>query len=83
VSTLVINLTLYFFSFVIERQLLANSFGGGNTRRAITKKSKRGDNGADEYVAYARFLEESVGGYSTLVRLFFSIFSFVEVFLLH
>jgi hypothetical protein len=46
----------------------------------ITKKSKRGDNGADEYVAYARFLEESVCGYSTLVRLFVFISSFVEAF---
>lgn len=42
----------------------------GETGRLITKKSKKAHkNGdADEYVAYARFVEEALSGYSTLVR---------------
>ncbi len=42
----------------------------GETGRLITKKSqkahKHGD--ADEYISYARFVEEALSGYSTLVR---------------
>ena len=49
------------------RELLDRSLGGrdDDTGRLRTKKSKRkgGDCGADEYVAYARFLESAVSGY--------------------
>lgn len=51
------------------RALLTTSMeGSGETGRLVTKKSKRGkksDAGdADEYIAYARFLEEALHGYS-------------------
>jgi len=52
------------------RILIMNSLEGSeNTGRLITKKSKRALNkrtvgDADEYIAYARFLEEAVSGYS-------------------
>jgi len=43
----------------------------GSTGRLVTKKSKRGlltnKGDADEYVAYARFLEEALSGYSLQV----------------
>eukprot|EP00568_Trieres_chinensis_P001601 CAMPEP_0183298936 /NCGR_PEP_ID=MMETSP0160_2-20130417/5802_1 /TAXON_ID=2839 ORGANISM="Odontella Sinensis, Strain Grunow 1884" /NCGR_SAMPLE_ID=MMETSP0160_2 /ASSEMBLY_ACC=CAM_ASM_000250 /LENGTH=612 /DNA_ID=CAMNT_0025461067 /DNA_START=105 /DNA_END=1943 /DNA_ORIENTATION=+ len=47
------------------RDLLVRSLGGGNTGRLITAKSKLGGGDADEYVAYARFLEEGLCGYAT------------------
>jgi len=37
--------------------------GSGDTGRIVTKKGKKGD-GADEYIAYARFIEEAVLGRS-------------------
>jgi len=50
------------------RQLLEASFGGGDTGRLVTKKCRQNKSGgdADEFVAYARFLEESVCGYAAL-----------------
>ena len=44
--------------------------GGGDTGRLVTKKCRQNKSGgnADEFVAYARFLEESVCGYAPLVR---------------
>ena len=52
------------------RQLLELSFGGGDTGRLVTKKCRQNKSGgdADEFVAYARFLEESVCAYAPLVR---------------
>jgi hypothetical protein len=51
------------------RLLLSASYGGGETKRVVTKKQRkssaaRGD--CDEFMAYARFLEEGVSGYSQL-----------------
>jgi hypothetical protein len=44
--------------------------GSGNTGRLVTKKSKRGKKtnagDADEYIAYARFLEEAIQGHALL-----------------
>jgi len=44
--------------------------GSGDTGRLITKKSKKGKKtnagDADEYIAYARFLEEAIKGYTLL-----------------
>lgn len=41
--------------------------GSGDTGRIVTKKGKKGA-GADEYIAYARFIEEAVLGRSIQVR---------------
>lgn len=51
------------------RQLIQDSFGGGDTGRLVTKKCRRNKSGgnADEFVAFARFLEESVCGYAPMV----------------
>lgn len=47
------------------KKILEQSLGGGNTGRLLQKKKgKNAGNTADEFVAYARFLEESVHGYS-------------------
>lgn len=48
------------------RTLLEQSFGGGETGRLITRKCKQSGD-ADEFVAYARYLEESVCGYAPMV----------------
>jgi hypothetical protein len=51
------------------RKLLELSFSGGDTGRLVTKKcrqSKSPHGDADEFVSYARFLEESVCGYAPL-----------------
>jgi E3 ubiquitin-protein ligase HERC2 len=50
------------------RALLEASFDGGDTGRLVTRKCRQNKSGgdADEFVAYARFLEESVCGYATL-----------------
>lgn len=58
-------------SFVIEmcrdeveaRLLLEQSLGGGDTGRV--KRAKKGS-GADEFISYARFVEDAVHGYSPL-----------------
>ena len=46
--------------------MIAQSYGGGDTGRILPskKKGKNAGKTADEFVAYARFLEESVHGYS-------------------
>jgi hypothetical protein len=49
------------------RALLEQSFGGGDTGRLISKKCKRSGD-TDEFVAYARYLEECVCGYAPMVR---------------
>ena len=51
------------------RQLVYDSLGGGDTGRLVTKKCRQNKSGgnADEFVAFARFLEESVCGYAPLV----------------
>jgi len=48
------------------RKLLAHALhGSGETGRLVTKKSKQMNAGdADEYIAYARFLEEAVQGHA-------------------
>ena len=50
------------------RAILQASYGGGDTKRIVTKKQrksdKRGD--CDEFMGYARFLEEGICGYSKL-----------------
>jgi len=48
------------------RNLLAHALhGSGETGRLVTKKSKKVKGcGADEYIAYARFLEEAVQGHA-------------------
>lgn len=48
------------------RTLLEQSFGGGETGRLISRKCKQSGD-ADEFVAYARYLEESVCGYAPMV----------------
>ncbi len=50
------------------KELLKNALeGSGDTGRLVTKKGKKGA-GADEYIAYARFIEEAVLGRSIQVR---------------
>lgn len=48
--------------------MIKQSFGGGETGRTLPrkKKGKNAEESADEFVAYARFLNESVHGYSPL-----------------
>ncbi len=49
------------------KELLAQALEGcGNTGRVITKKSKKG-HGSDEYICFARFIEEAVLGRSVQV----------------
>lgn len=47
------------------RLLLQQSFGGGNTGRITPSKSKN-DHTANEFVSFARFIEDSVHAYSPL-----------------
>ena len=54
--------------FLLGSTVLKQSLGGGETGRLITKKSKKSKGGdSDEFMAYARFLQEGVCGYSPLV----------------
>ena len=53
-----------FLFFVLFKVLLQKSHGGGNTGRLITKKKT----GADDYISYARFIEEAVSGYAILSK---------------
>lgn len=59
------------------KELLSNSLeGSGDTGRLITKRAKRGNNtSADEYVAYARFIEEAVLGRTIQVSFHYSRFT--------
>lgn len=51
------------------KELLRNALDGcGNTGRLVTKKGRKGA-GADEYIAYARFVEEAVLGRSIQVSI--------------
>ena len=50
------------------KKILESSLSGGETGRLLTKKSQKGI-GADEYPAYARFIEEAVCGYAVQVRI--------------
>ena len=55
---------------VVRRQILRLSYEGGDTGRLITKKSRKSSAGdADEFMAYARFLQEGIVGYSPLVSI--------------
>ena len=60
-----------FVKFLLEnhRAIIAQSYGGGETGRIVPKKKKArtaAGETADEFVAYARFLNESTHGYSPL-----------------
>jgi len=49
------------------RMLIEHSLKrGGNTGRLVTKKSKKSKGDADEFISYARFVEEAVSGNSIL-----------------
>ncbi len=59
----------FFESKTDVRELLDRAIDGcGDTGRLVTKKSKKGKKAntgdADEYISYARFLEEAMGGYA-------------------
>mmetsp|Transcript_13333 Transcript_13333/g.19610 ORF Transcript_13333/g.19610 Transcript_13333/m.19610 type:complete len:689 (-) Transcript_13333:2282-4348(-) len=47
--------------------ILKSSYGGGDTRRVVTRKQRKSDGkDCDEFMGYARFLEESINGYCKL-----------------
>lgn len=47
--------------------ILKASYGGGSTRRVVTKKQRKSDGrDCDEFMGYARFLEEGIVGYCKL-----------------
>jgi len=46
-------------------KLVEQSYGGGDTKRCVVNKKRKGKEGdCDEYVAYVRFLEEGICGYA-------------------
>jgi len=47
------------------RKLIQQSFQGGETGRVLNKRGKKGI-GADEFVGFARYIEQAVSGYCTL-----------------
>lgn len=50
------------------RAILQASYGGGDTKRVVTRKQRKseGRGDCDEFIGYARFLEEGICGYSKL-----------------
>lgn len=47
--------------------ILKASYGGGDTRRVVTRKQRKSDGrDCDEFMAYARFVEEGINGHCKL-----------------